>query len=406
MEEIKYKYFAWGYEKSYMDQVLEEMKKREIPCICESNLGRYFLSVPNDYYRNALDIIRKIGDESRIGSINYYDKIRPLKSYSIAYAYLEDANILNKNLGDEFYQPKNIKKIIKKLKEICGCDVKIFVNSSDAAIEIITTENLNNRSRIKEAVCDFLSDNNFVKFKEVYMCYPEGEIINPTPEEMLRIEGIYRLFDSSFFAYSMYEPERAHLVSKENKERRNSWSQNWGFNNDIKFIEEDKGDKIVIMGETTLHEYKFYNYAGEAINCVSKNFLSFETKLIDNLNYSLTIILSDNMVAKITTEYKDKREVSSTRKLPLGAKFPDLQSTRDGFLSFPKENGEYEGILEEYYMKSTDGNKLLHYCTHSPFFEVYDIPSDFDFINNNQALKKVQVFMIFVIMILKIQISK
>jgi len=49
---------------------------------------------------------------------------------------------------------------------------------------------------------------------------------------------------------------------------------------------------------------------------------------------------------------------------------------------------EYEGNIEEYYMRSTDGLKLLHYATHSPYFEIYDIPADFDFVNNNSALNK------------------
>ena len=387
MEEIKYKHFAWSYDKAYLDEITVEMEKRGIACICENNLGRFLVSVPECYYRNALDIICEIGDESRIGFINYYDKFRPLKTYSLAYAYTENVECLNKNWEDEYSRPRNVKKMIKKLKEICGCDLKLIVNSEDAAIEILTTENINNRSRIKEGVCDFLSDNDFVKFKEVHVCYPEGEIIKPTPEEELKIEGIYRLFDTSFLSYSMYNPKRANLVSKENEERRIAWQEEWGFYDDIKFIDEYSEDKIVIIGETTLYENKFYNSAGEATSRGSQNFLSFKTRLEDDLDYSLTIVLSGNKVAKITTKYKDLREVSSTSKLPFGVKFPNSESVRDGFLSFPKENGEYVGTIEEYYMRSTDGTKLLHYATHSPYFEIFDIPTDFDFINNNGALE-------------------
>ncbi|MDE6292939.1 MAG: hypothetical protein K2L98_04585, partial [Bacilli bacterium] len=227
-----------------------------------------------------------------------------------------------------------------------------------------------------------------MKFKEVHVCSPEGEVIKPTPEEMLKIEGIYRLFDTSFLSLSMYDPKRAHLVSKEQEERRIAWQERWGFTDDIKFIEEYSDDKVVIMGETTLYETKLYNSAGEAISWSPNNLLSFETKLEDDLDYSMTIILSDNKVAKITTKYKDSRKISSTRKLPFGVKFPESQSVRDDFLPFPKENGEYEGTIEEYYMRSTDGLNLLHYATHSPYFEVFDIPDNFDFINNNETLKQ------------------
>lgn len=387
MEEIKYKYFAWSYDKAYLDEIIGELAKREISCICENDLGRYFLSVPCDYYQTSLAIIREIGADNKIGSINFYDKIRPLNVYSLAYAVVEDATCLNKNWENEAIRPRKIKKMIKELKDICGCNVELAVDTSNNAVEIMATENLNNSSRIKEKICNFLRDNNYVKFKEVHVCTPEGEVMNPTPEEMLKIKGIYRLFDTSFLSNSMYTPERVNLVSKENEEGRLAWKQKWGFTDDIKFIEEYREDKIVIMGETKLYETKYYNSAGEAISCAPNNPLSFETKLVDDLDYTTTIILSDNQVAKITTKYKDSREVKSSRQLPFGVKFPESKSVRDGFLPFPKENGKYEGTIEEYYMRSTDGTKLLHYATHTPYFEIFDIPDDFDFINNNSALE-------------------
>ncbi len=388
MEEIKYKYFAWSYDKAYLDDIVEEMEKRGFSCICESTLGRYLLSVPECNYLNALEIVREIGDELRIGTINFYDKFRPLKSYSLAYAYVEDAKNLNENWEDEYSQPKNIKKMIKELKDICDCDVLLIVNLEDSAVEILITENINNRARIKEGVCNFLSDNNFVKFKEVYACYPDGEFIKPTPEEKLKIEGVYRIFDSSFLACGMYRFKKNSLVYQNDDDRDLFWKGFIGFTDDTKFFEEYTEDKIVIMGETKLYETRLYNSAGESISFDQQNLLSFETKLEDNLDYNSTIILSGNRVIKITTKYKDSRKFNSTRKLPFGDKFPSDTSIRDVFLPFPKESGEYEGSIEEYYMRSTDGTKLLHFATHTPYFEIYDIPEDFDFINNNDVLKK------------------
>lgn len=382
------KYFAWSYNKEYLNEIMVEIGKRGIECYRESYLKSYLLSVSEDSYQEALKIVREIGDENKMGSVNYYDEFRPLKAYSLAYAYLEDTASLNKSLEHELSKSKKIRKMIKQLKDICGCDIELIVNLEEAAIEVLTPENLNNTARIKEKICNFLRDNNHIKFKEVYVCSPEGAVMKLAPEEMLKIEGIHRLFDTSFLSYGMYDPERANLVSKENEEGHRSWKEDWGFTDDIKFIEEYSEDKVVIMGETTLYEDKFYNFAGEATSLASTNFLSFKTKLIDNLDYSSTIILSDNMVAKITTKYKDSRKVTSTRKLPFGDKFPNAKSTRDGFLPFPKESGEYQGTIEEYYMRSTDGIHLLHYATHSPYFEIFDIPTDFDFINKNEALKQ------------------
>lgn len=386
MEEIKYKSCAWSYEKAYLDRIMDRIIEKGIPCVCDSNLGRYLLSVPKDYYQNALDIIIEIGDENRMGSINHYDKFRPLKSYSLAYAYVEDAESLNNSWEDKFLRPKNIKKLLKKLKNICGCDVELIFNFDDSAVEILATKKLNNTARIRDKVYDFLLTNNYIKFKEVYICTPEGKIINQTPEEKKKIDNIYRLFDTSLLACGMYRPRKANLVSKDDEENYYSCKEHSGFTDDIKIIEEYNKDKIVITGETKLFESKHYNFAGEAISNFQNDLLSFSTKLVDKLDYNLTIIISDNMVAKITTKYKDSREVSSTRKFPFGGKKLDDKSVRDVFLPFTKESGEYEGVIQEYYMRSRDYTKLLHYATHSPYFEIYDIPADFDFIDNNEAL--------------------
>ncbi|MDE6141069.1 MAG: hypothetical protein K2G03_00555, partial [Bacilli bacterium] len=200
--------------------------------------------------------------------------------------------------------------------------------------------------------------------------------------------NIYRLFDTSFLACGIYQPKRANIVSMNNEEGYHSSKEYAGFIDDIKNIDEYSEDKIVITGEIKLFEDKRYNNAGEEISFLQNEFLSFKTRLVDNLDYSLTIILSDSMVAKITTKYKDYREVSSSRKLPFGFKNLGDKSSRDCFLPFPKINGEYEGIIEEYYMRSTDGTKLLHYATHSPYLCLFDIPTDFDFVNNNKALEE------------------
>ncbi len=387
MQEIKYKYFAWSYEKNYLDKIMNIIIDRDISCICDDSLGRYSLSVPYDYYQDALEIIREIGDEQKMGSINHYDKFRPLKSYSFVYAYAYDENVLDKKWEDENLRPKNIRRMVEELQKICGCDVKLIVNFDDLSVEILTSKRLCNISRIRDRVYDFLCNNNYARFKEVYVSNPEGKVINPTPGEMKKIEGVYCLFDSSFLACGMYRPLEDTLVSG-GKEEKSFLKAHIGFNDDIKNIEDYKEGKIIISGETKLYEYKRYNHEGEEISYHQRKISSFETKLVDRLDYNLTIIISDNMAAKIITNYKDSREATFPSRKLFGKNFSIGKSSRDSLLPFPKKSGEYEGNIEEYYMRSTDGLKLLHYATHSPYFEIYDIPTDFDFVNNNSALNK------------------
>ncbi|MDE5631131.1 MAG: hypothetical protein K2I70_05980 [Bacilli bacterium] len=69
-----------GYDKQQLDEIIEELEKRQIACVSENNFGIYLLSVPQKYYQNALEIIREIGSEDQVGSINYYGRFRPLKA--------------------------------------------------------------------------------------------------------------------------------------------------------------------------------------------------------------------------------------------------------------------------------------------------------------------------------------
>ncbi|MDE6142269.1 MAG: hypothetical protein K2G03_06660, partial [Bacilli bacterium] len=176
MEEIKYKHFAWSYDKQQLDEIIEELEKRQIACVSENNFGIYLLSVPQKYYQNALEIIREIGSEDQVGSINYYGRFRPLKAYSLAYAYLKDAKGLNKSWEDEFSRPQKIRKMVKQLRDICGCDIELIVNPNDSAIEIMTTKKISKTAKIRDRVYNFLNNNNYVKFKETYICTPDGKI--------------------------------------------------------------------------------------------------------------------------------------------------------------------------------------------------------------------------------------
>lgn len=305
-------------------------------------------------------------------------KTNQIKTYLLAHVYVPSQPAASQNWAKRFLESSNTQKMIAELKKICGCDIHLTVSSPEVAIKIASTEELDNLTKVK--ACEFLEHNEYVEFDQIDANIAKKDEINK--EE---VENIYRLFDTSYLASGMYLPRKNNLVSKD---KQNNITGNIGFMRDIKTIEEQKEDKIVINGEVKLYENKYFNRQGKELSWLESVSSSIEAKLYDMLNYRLTIILSDNKVAKITTQYKDSRTRSSKKRHLLNFEFPGIPFTRDAFLPYPKQNGTYEGVIEEYYMRSTDGQKLLHYATHTPYFEIYDIPLDFDFIKNNKALEE------------------
>lgn len=381
----------WAYDKNYVNEVMLFLDKNGIESFRENNMGVYILFVDKRKYKETVSFARENLDPKMIGVVNNYGVRRHLYDHSLVYAKLKDAKKLEKSWESERAQPRYIREMLVKLSNLCACPLKLRVNSNDHAIEFVSNSRTEINEETQNSIINYLYDNMGDIFENVYKCEDNGKLIKK--DYTRKRDTIYNLFDSSFLASGMSTPRGANIVPPSDDELLTvsgykSASSRSGSQKQRQNIVLKNADKIIINGTAELYEIKKYHYTWDAERQTQNEVVPFESSLVDNISYNSTIIIDKN-VAKITTNYTTNREATVTRKLPFGVTFPNEFSVRNGLLPYPLKTGIYSGVIEEYYMRSTDGTKLLHYATHSPYFEIYDIPADFDFVNNNTALNKV-----------------
>lgn len=385
-----YQYCLWSLNKEVINEVMIELDKMGIPSRREVRLGNHLLLVNKKNYNKVLNYARANFNPKNIGAIDYYRHRCGLNNRSLVYGIVSDAKNLKSSFGIKSMQPKFIKDMLTSLSELCGIPIDINVNTNDIAIEFYTTED-KNLEEVRDKIIAYLYENMGVMFERIYKCEDNGRLIKK--DKNRKRDSLYNLFDTSFISAGMHNPRGANVVSYTDEDNlyvsgyKSSHSKT-GYQHEKQNIVMRSPNRYVINGNAELYEIKDYHYTWDAKNERQNNILPVESTLIDNITYNATIVVDDN-VAKITTNYKDSRETKVSRNLAFNLPFPSEVSVRNGLLPFPLKTGDFSGIIEEYYIKSTDGTKLLHYVISSPLFEVYDIPSDFDFVNNNKALVSV-----------------
>lgn len=386
----KLQYCLWSYNKEYINDIMIELGKKGIDSFRENQHGRYLLSVNKNKYEETLNIARSLFDPKKVGSINYYRHFRGLNNRSLVYGYIADAKKLEMNWENDKAQPRYIKEMLGNLEIICGCPLYLEVNQQDCAIEIIAKGEVENIDEAREKVISYLYEKMGDLFENIYKCRDDGKLIRK--DKTRKRDTIYNLFETTFLASGMYHPGGANIVPKTDEELLTesgykSASVNRGCQRQRQNIASRTDEKIIINGTAELYEIKNYNYTWDAVNKTQNKVLPVRSSLVDNISYNSFIIIDDK-VAKVTTNYTLDRKATISRQLAFDLTFPSEVSVRNGLLPYPLKTGNYSGIIEEYYMHSTDGTKLVHFATHSPYFEIFDIPVDFDFVKNNTALKK------------------
>lgn len=380
----------WSYSKEIINEMMLELNKRGIESRRESNLGIHILSVSKKKYNEVINIARTIRNTKEIGVMDYYRHRCGLNDHSLVYGIVSDAKKLESSWGIKATQPRFIKDMLSSLSSLCGLPIQLKVCPTDTAIEFYTTSD-ENLEDARDKIIGYLYENMGVMFENIYKCEDNGRLIKA--DKTRKRDTLYNLFDTSFISSGMHHPLGANLVPDTNEELLTesgykSSQMKAGCQHKKQNIVLRTNDRYVINGQAELYEMKTYDHTWDAVNEKENKVLPVESSLVDNMTYNATIIVDDDVV-KITTNYSVDRQASVSRELPFGLQYPSEVSIRNGLLPHPLKSGKYSGIIEEYYMKSTDGTKVLHYVTSSPLFEIYDIPSDFDFVKNNQALTKI-----------------
>lgn len=387
----KLKYCLWSYDKSYMNEVMIELDKKGIESYREERLGLHLLLVHKNNYDATIAFARESFDPKKIGAVNNYRVKRHLYDHSLVLASVKDAKILGTGWESERMQPRFIREMLDKLSSICESPLKIRVNTSTHTIEILTIGKREDYDEARNQIISYIYENMGDIFENAYKCEDDGRLIKK--DKTRKRDNVYNLFESTYLASGMYNSDGANIVPKTDEELLTESgykpaSTKRGAQRQKQTVVLKTDEKVIINGTAELYEIKKYNYTWDAKRKVQNAILPVESSLVDNIKYTSSIVF-DKDVAKVTTNFTTNREATMTREIAFGLSFPSEVSARNAILPFPLKNGVYSGVIEEYYMRSTDGTKLLHYATHSPYFEIYDIPVDFDFVNNNYALNKV-----------------
>ncbi len=386
-----YQSCLWSDNKDIINETIVKLDERGIESRCDDRLGIHIISVKKKKYAETVAFARENLDPQNIGIVNHYGIRRHLYDRSLIYAYIKDAKQLGTGWESPISQPRFVREMLTKLSNLCGCPLKLRVNTADHAIEIIANGYLNDDEEVRNKIISYFYENAPELFENIYKCADDGRLIKK--DSTRKRDTIYNLFDTTVLASGMSSPLGANIVPKTDGELLTesgykSSSMRGGCQKQKQTIVLKNADKIVINGSAELYELKKYYYTWNAATNTQNEILPLESSLVDNITYNTTIVL-DKDVVKVTTNYTDNREATVSRRLPFNMAYPNESSIRNGFLKHPLKTGNYSGIIEEYYMRSNDGTKLLHFATSSPYFEIYDIPEDFDFVNNNAALVKV-----------------
>lgn len=208
-------------------------------------------------------------------------------------------------------------------------------------------------------------------------------------------DSLDTLYSTSIILDGIHYPEGSNIAPKpeedNNLDESGYWTRTSRYGgqyskSDFKVIDATEYEYESLV---KLYEKKTYDSYWDAEKEISVDILPIESMIEDNVCFKSNIrVLSEDEI-EIKTDYKLKRKLSVKGEQASNHKeFPARNSVRDGIFPFPLEDGEYTGSYTEHYVKIANGTRLLHYADESSFFEIFDIPEDFDFVNNTVALSE------------------
>ena len=141
-----------------------------------------------------------------------------------------------------------------------------------------------------------------------------------------------------------------------------------------------------VYGKMVVEEYKEYNHYWD--DTLKKCTYLDKNKLFlmkDNL-------LFESIILNWTEDFLTVKTSVDVVRNVFGENF-DGKSVRDGmFSNFSHQDGRKKFHFEEYYQVLADKKRLLHYSIDSDFFEVFELPENWDLLDGIKHLSSPKVF--------------
>ncbi len=350
--------------------------------------GECFLCGPKDLY---YEILKKGSDIAynngyNIKWVDSSGDTQLLNYYPIMSCFLNSNNLTGNDINN---WPESIKEYINNLKEYLYNKNIIFKYEEDTnSITAYINCKLYEYEKLQQKLIEY-NDNTFSIFmEETYYLTYDGKVTGQkNKNNNVRSQNMKSYFDKSAFMKGLIDPYNEGLLlgdARKTKSRTKYYISEVDTSVDYleSIIDVDNStlDYLKINGKFLTHENKVFKYDDYYNNKVRR----CKSSNIEKGIFESHIEFSDTEV-NITTNIYAKRQLTGENK--------DTKNIRNKILlGFPNHNHEGESIIKETYKLIDNNTRLLHYTSHSDFFEVYYLPNNFKLSDGLSLLPEPKVF--------------
>ena len=353
----------------------------------------HIVYVPDNKYHECLEEGFEIAKFNKwdLSWINAYNEPRPIGYFSVMYCQLPPTRIADiswEMLDMPNYCPPDIKEYIEKLKRfIGGRDIKIKYDNKENAIEFLIETQFGEYELLKDSCrrFDYLAKNS--PFTKTRFLEKDGKLIAEPKEEKSTMESY---LEKSMFLDGLFRPNGANIAPKTDTSQDLTTgykyrTSKYGVRN-FESISTNFDD-VHGMSEGTfvVYEKKDYSYYWDNKTNKQTDITVQPFIMLDNGTFTTSISIENNEKIMVKTYIELVRNI-------VGYNF-DGKSVRDGlFNNF--EHKDCRGNLEinEYYQIIANRTRLLHYSDNSDFFEVYELPENWQITDGISNLEYPKVF--------------
>lgn len=353
----------------------------------------HIVYVPNNKYHECLEVGFEIAKFNKwdLSWINAYNELRPIGYFSVMNCQLPPTRIADiswEMLDMPNYCPPDIKEYIEKLKRFLRWrDIKIKYDNKENAIEFLIETQFGEYELLKDSCrrFDYLTKNS--PFTKTRFLEKDGKLIAEPKEEKSTMESY---LEKSMFLDGLFRPNGANIAPKTDTSQDLTTgykyrTSKYGIRNFESNFTEFNDTSSMVEGNFVVYEEKKYSYyfddkTRKQIDISIQPFI-----MLDNGTFTTSISIENNEKIMVKTYIELVRNI-------VGYNF-DGKSVRDGlFNNF--EHKDCRGNLEinEYYQIIANRTRLLHYSESSDFFEVYELPENWQITDGISNLEYPKVF--------------
>ena len=356
----------------------------------------HIVYVPDNKYHECLEEGFEIAKFNKwdLSWINAYNEPRPIGYFSVMYCQLPPTRIADiswEMLDMPNYCPPDIKEYIEKLKRFLGRrDIKIKYNNNDNAIEFLIKGHFEEYELLKDQCRGFNYVTKNSPFIKTIFLEKDGKLI-AEPKETKEKSTMESYLEKSMFLDGLFRPDGANIAPKTDtsqdfKTGYKYRTSKYGIRNFESNFTEFNGTSSMVEGNFVAYEEKNYSYYWNNKTKEQSDIITMQPFImLDNGVFTTSISIENNEKIMVKTYIELVRNI-------VGYNF-DGKSVRDGlFNNF--EHKDCRGNLEinEYYQIIANRTRLLHYSDNSDFFEVYELPENWQITDGISNLEYPKVF--------------